>query len=199
MPAATTQADEQERRRQHRRRRREQHGGHDEQQQHARQRDDEQRQQGDADARADVDELAEHRSQRRSIGAHARAGAGSGAPWVAGGRTPERSRTPHASAPRANKPAAHQNAVTYPSTAAWRSSSGAAVRPATKSADADAASVLSSAVPTDPPTCWDVLTIAEATPLSRGATPRVAVAIDAAMIAPKPRPIRISDGRTWVA
>ena len=40
-----------------------------------------------------------------------------------------------------------------------------------------AASVLSSAVPIEPPICWLVLTIAEATPASRRSTPSVAVLI----------------------
>jgi hypothetical protein len=61
-------------------------------------------------------------------------------------------------------PAAHQNAVTYPSTAAWRSTSGAGPRSTRKSVVADTANVLNSAVPIEPPTCCDVLTIAEATP-----------------------------------
>ena len=59
--------------------------------------------------------------------------------------------------------------------------------------------MLSSAVPIEPPTCWEVLTIAEATPASRGGTPWVAVANDGAMVRPKPIPISTSDGSTCVA
>ena len=47
----------------------------------------------------------------------------------------------------------------------------------TKLAAALAKMVLSSAVPTEPPTCWEVLTIAEATPASLRLTPSVAVPI----------------------
>ena len=54
--------------------------------------------------------------------------------------------------------------------------------------------VLSRAVPIDPPTCWDVLTMAEATPASAGRTPRVAVLIDGAMTAPRPTPVMTSPG-----
>jgi EmrB/QacA subfamily drug resistance transporter len=46
------------------------------------------------------------------------------------------------------------------------------------------------------PICWEVLIIAEATPLSRGGTPKVAVANDGPTISPNPTPIRTSDGRT---
>jgi hypothetical protein len=42
--------------------------------------------------------------------------------------------------------------------------------------------VLSSAVPIEPPTCWLVLTIAEATPASLRSTPSVAVLIAGAKI-----------------
>ena len=61
------------------------------------------------------------------------------------------------------------------------------------------ASVLSSAVPIEPPICWPVLTIAEATPASRGSTPSVAVLIAGAMIRPRPRPMTIRPGSTCVA
>ena len=54
-------------------------------------------------------------------------------------------------------------------------------------------------MPTEPPTCWLVLTIAEATPASPGPTPRVAVAIAGAIVSPSPTPISSSAGRTWVA
>ena len=50
-----------------------------------------------------------------------------------------------------------------------------------------AASVLSSAVPIEPPTCCPVLTSAEATPTSAPATPRVAVSMAGAKISPRPR------------
>ena len=68
-----------------------------------------------------------------------------------------------------------------------------------KSVVADTASVLSSAVPIEPPICCDVLTIADATPESWRGTPSVAVANDGATTRPKPRPIRISDGSTCEA
>ena len=55
--------------------------------------------------------------------------------------------------------------------------------------------VLSSAVPTEPPICWAVLTVAEATPASAGATPLVAVAIDGAMISPNPAPMTSRPGQ----
>jgi hypothetical protein len=75
-------------------------------------------------------------------------------------------------------------------------SSGAAPWSVRKPVAADTASVLSRAVPSEPPTCCDVLTIAEATPLSRAGTSAVAVGKDAPRIIPKPAPIRISDGST---
>ena len=58
--------------------------------------------------------------------------------------------------------------------------------------------VLSSAVPMEPPTCWLVLIIAEATPASSCWTAEVAPwkAVDIAP--PSPRPMRISAGSTWV-
>ena len=64
---------------------------------------------------------------------------------------------------------------------------------------ADTTSVLSSAVPTAPPTCWEVLTMAEAMPESRGSTPSVAPENTGANVRPKPTPSMISDGSTWLA
>ncbi len=96
-------------------------------------------------------------------------------------------------------PADHQNAVVYPWTAALAITSGVAAFPAANVVAALAASVLSSAVPREPPICWVVLTIAEATPASSSPTPPVAVAIDGAKIRPKPRPAMTSAGSTCVA
>ncbi len=59
--------------------------------------------------------------------------------------------------------------------------------------------VLSSAVPIDPPTWFAVLTIAEAIPVSCGATPWVARLKTGTNTQPMPRPVRISAGRAWVA
>jgi hypothetical protein len=58
--------------------------------------------------------------------------------------------------------------------------------------------VLSSAVPTEPPTCWEVLTIAEATPASDPSMPSVAVLNAGAKMQPIPRPTMSSEGRTWL-
>ena len=58
-----------------------------------------------------------------------------------------------------------------------------------------AASVLSRAVPIEPPICCEALTMPEATPLSFSGT-TVAIAMDGATVNPKPTPIRINDGRT---
>src|SRR5581483_1372391 len=51
-------------------------------------------------------------------------------------------------------------------------------------------------VPIEPPTCWEVLTIAEATPASVGLTPSVAVPNPAEKIDPIASPTRIRPGRT---
>ncbi|KQN39194.1 hypothetical protein ASE87_15470 [Frigoribacterium sp. Leaf44] len=59
--------------------------------------------------------------------------------------------------------------------------------------------MLSSAVPIDPPTCWLVLTMAEATPAWPRSTPSVAVWIDAGMIEPMPKPSTIKAGSTLAA
>ena len=66
-------------------------------------------------------------------------------------------------------------------------------------AAAPAATVLSSAVPIDPPTCWLVLTVAEATPANERSTPSVAVCIDAGMIEPMPKPMIMSGGMMFAA
>ena len=63
---------------------------------------------------------------------------------------------------------------------------------------AEAASVLNSAVPIDPPTCCIVLTIAEATPASLGCTPNVAVAIAELNTSPMPAPMTRIPGSTLV-
>jgi hypothetical protein len=68
-----------------------------------------------------------------------------------------------------------------------------------KSVAAEAASALSSAVPIEPPTCCEVLAIAEATSPSRAGTPKVAVAKDGARVSPQPILTRISGGSTCVA
>ena len=57
---------------------------------------------------------------------------------------------------------------------------GAGPWSATNPVVADTANVLNSAMPIEPPICWEVLTIAEATPLSCAGTPEVAVANDGA-------------------
>src|SRR5262245_46328450 len=102
------------------------------------------------------------------------AATGSAGPCATAGRVSVRNSAPVTSAPHTSSPAAHQYAV---------------VR-------LPAPTELSSAAPIDPPICWEVLTIAEATPASRGGIPCVAVANDGAIVSPKPTPIRISDGST---
>ena len=61
-----------------------------------------------------------------------------------------------------------------------------------------AATVLSRAVPNDPPTCWAVFTRALATPESLSPTLTRAVLLRAGKASPKPTLIRISGGSTWV-
>ena len=56
--------------------------------------------------------------------------------------------------------------------------------------------MLSSEVPMEPPSCWPVLTVAEATPASRGATPYVPVLNAVENISPSPRPVTSRAGRT---
>jgi len=73
-----------------------------------------------------------------------------------------------------------------------------AANPASWLVTADAASVLSSAVPIEPPICCIVFTIAEATPASLGSTPKVAVAIAALKTSPRPKPMIMIPGRTWL-
>src|SRR3954452_15952002 len=99
----------------------------------------------------------------------------------------------------AKMPADHQNAVVKPWIAAALTTAGVAILPATKLLVAVLAIVLSSAVPTEPPTCWLVLTIADATPALRGSTPNVALAIAGAKIRPMPAAMMISDGSTTLA
>ncbi len=64
---------------------------------------------------------------------------------------------------------------------------------------AEAAIVFSSAVPIAPPTCCEVLTIAEATPASRGSTPVVARDIAGMNAVPMPRPSRSMPGSSTPA
>ena len=70
---------------------------------------------------------------------------------------------------------------------------------ATYAVAALAAMVLSSAVPIDPPTCWLVFTIAEATPAKCPSTPSVAVWIDAGTIKPMANPTMMRGGRMSAA
>jgi hypothetical protein len=56
--------------------------------------------------------------------------------------------------------------------------------------------VLSSEVPTEPPTCWEVFTIAEATPASLPSTPKVADENVGAKMHPMPTPRTSRPGRT---
>ena len=61
-----------------------------------------------------------------------------------------------------------------------------------------AAIELNSEVPIEPPSCWPVLTVAEATPASRGGIPNVPVFIDVENNVPMPRPV-INTGTFGVA
>ena len=56
--------------------------------------------------------------------------------------------------------------------------------------------VFSSEVPIEAPSCWPTVTVAEATPASRGATPNVPVLIDGAITMPTPIPVRMSGPST---
>jgi hypothetical protein len=56
--------------------------------------------------------------------------------------------------------------------------------------------VFSSAVPTEAPSCWPTVTVADATPASCGATPNVPVLMHGAMIMPRATPVRISGPST---
>ena len=58
--------------------------------------------------------------------------------------------------------------------------------------------VLSSDVPIEPPTCWPVLTMAEAAPASDDATSAVPVFIDGDITKPRPVDASNSGGRTSV-
>jgi len=60
-------------------------------------------------------------------------------------------------------------------------------------------SVFSSEVPMDAPSCWPTLTVAEATPASCGATPKVPVLIDGAITRPMPMAATMSGPTTPVA
>ena len=68
----------------------------------------------------------------------------------------------------------------------------------TKLAAALAKIVLSRAVPTEPPTCWEVLTMAEAMPASWLLTPSVAVEKAGAKMQPIPTPVSSRPGSTWL-
>src|SRR3984957_14448078 len=59
--------------------------------------------------------------------------------------------------------------------------------------------VFSSAVPIEPPSCWPVLTDAEATPVSCGRTPYVPVLNAVENISPMPRPVTMIGPRMSVA
>src|SRR3954465_5156515 len=93
----------------------------------------------------------------------------------------------------------HQNARGEPATPACGAGVGVAALPAMKPLVALAASVLSSAVPTEPPTCCIVLTVAEATPASVPSTPSVAVFIAGDITSPIPTPITSRAGSTPAA
>ncbi len=54
--------------------------------------------------------------------------------------------------------------------------------------------VLNSDVPIEPPSCWPVFTLADATPASASGTPNVPVLIDGAMIMPSENPTISSGG-----
>jgi len=59
-----------------------------------------------------------------------------------------------------------------------------------------ALSELNTAVPIDPPICWAVFTIADATPASPGETALVAAFCTGPKIIPNPRPVTSRAGRT---
>jgi hypothetical protein len=48
--------------------------------------------------------------------------------------------------------------------------------------------VFSSAVPIEPPSCWPVLSVADATPASEDRTPQVPAFIADGTVSPRPRP-----------
>jgi len=59
--------------------------------------------------------------------------------------------------------------------------------------------VFSREVPTEPPSIWPTVTVAEASPASWGATPKVPVLIIGAITMPMPIPARMSGPSTPVA
>jgi hypothetical protein len=63
---------------------------------------------------------------------------------------------------------------------------------------ATVATVLSSAVPTEPPNCWTALTVAEATPMSLVWMPAVAMLVAGETTQPRPRPMSSSAGSSLV-
>ncbi len=91
---------------------------------------------------------------------------------------------------------ATRKALSYPASAAVRCEV-----PTTARAVAVAVPAIedSSAVPTEPPTCCIVFTVAEATPASCGSTPSVAVLIEVDIAVPMPRPMTISGPSTLPA
>ena len=56
--------------------------------------------------------------------------------------------------------------------------------------------VFSSEVPTEPPSIWPTVTVAEATPASCGATPNVPVLMTGAITRPRPIPVKVSGPST---
>jgi hypothetical protein len=105
---------------------------------------------------------------------------------------PGRISSPQTIAPTATIAADHPNAVVYP----WTAASAVEWCDAVKLLVALAATVLSSAVPIEPPICCIVLTLAEATLASAERTPRVAVFIPVDIAIPRPRPRTSRAGRT---
>ena len=101
--------------------------------------------------------------------------------------------------PAAKNPAAHQNPVVYPCTAAWARTVGVGCLPARSCVVAVAARVLRSARPSDPPIWLVALTSPEATPASPGSTPRVAMSVAGAYRKPSPTPRTISAGSRCAA
>src|ERR1700691_886452 len=108
-------------------------------------------------------------------------------------------------APPAKEPAVHQHPGAEPCTAAaaarvLRAAGEIAIALvrwlATYAAAALVAIVLSSAVPMEPPSCWPTLSVADATPASLGATPKVPVFIDGGIERPMPAPATISGPST---
>lgn len=90
-------------------------------------------------------------------------------------------------------PAAHAAPVAYPWTDA--ADEEAPGRARSQPAAAVTATVLSRAVPTAPPTCWEALTRPDATPVSRGSTPCVARVIAGVKARERPNPKTTVAGR----